>query len=87
MHNFRPGMLVEVIYTQPDLRHYLGERFVLTKKATGDWAHCWETPWNEGPVPVYAEENSIKPVDDGSDYKRFMERVMKPVDLGQPVMA
>lgn len=37
-------------------------------------------------MPVYAMESALTAVDDG-DFERFMEGVLKPVDLGEPVTA
>lgn len=46
----------------------------------------WQVRFDDGDYcdPI---EDCLHPIDDAADYQRFMERVMKPVDLGQPVSA
>lgn len=85
MDILKPGMLVEIIAAMPHLSHLIGERFVLTQRAI--WVEpAWLTPFKHRGQEIYAEDRAIKPVRDG-DFERFMERVMKQVDLGEPVRA
>jgi hypothetical protein len=39
------------------------------------------------PGDWFFEEYCLAPLDDKADFQSFMERVLKPVDLGQPVTA
>ncbi len=88
-YRFVPGQLVEVVHAHPCWAKYIGERFVLSEHADlGEPA--WRTPWVETinglAVEICAEECNIKPVDDNGDFMRFMERTLRPVDLGKEIL-
>jgi hypothetical protein len=79
---FTPGQKIKCVQGEGA---YLKSGVVYTCKAfTRGWVYVKElpSPFDGGWRP----SRFISP-DEGKEYERFMDRVMKPVDLGQPVTA
>lgn len=82
MSTFRPGMLVEVVAAYGSRRRFIGERFVLTARGPmTSHGPSWTVPPEWRKEVEFAEEIALKPVGD-EGFDRFMERTLKPVDLG-----
>lgn len=90
---FAVGKKVQVMNNngcvRPDL---IGAVGTITAPYIGDLERDWrvEIPGKPTDDPIVGwsfRQSNLKLLDDDSDYERFMERVMKPVDLGQPVAA
>lgn len=83
MRRFHIGQKVRIIKCY--LHHEDLWRIVTITGFADERAHGGEAYWTTS--GRWGDWDQFSPVDDASDYKRFMERVLKPVDLGKPVKA
>jgi hypothetical protein len=92
MATFKIGQKAVIAVKDPTMPGYEHNGKVVTVLSELMHFSYWNKPsykidFAPPPYDGYAAYDALEPLIEKGDYERFMERVLKPVDLGQPVTA